>query len=725
VATNKRPGLLWRWRRALFALFLLGFAAVAGAVYYVAHQPLPPPTPLVQTTFVDDASGHRLASYTIENRVSVPLSKVPKALVNAVVSTEDRHFFTEGAINPLDIARALVSDLRGSGNLQGGSTITQQYVKQTYLTSQRTLTRKLKEAVIALKLERTESKDQILQGYLNTIYFGRGAYGVQAASQAYFGVNVEQLTLPDAALLAGLIREPENADPAHDPALARNHENDTLVDMLRDHKITRAQERAAEKIPLSSYVKAPTTTAEQSSADVPGDAYFLAAVHAQLVNLYGAAEVDGGGLRVTTTLDSTLQTEAYNSVYGPGDQTLDPAKGTPSGALVSVDDHGQVRAMVGGQNYGTSEVNLALGTAGGGSGRQPGSTFKAFMLAEVIKEGYSPLSTFPAPPELIVPHGNADGSPWTVTNFEGEAGSNDMSLVQATAQSINTVYAQVVERIGPTKLDQLAEAAGIAPAELQGAYPSQVLGSADVSPLEMAAAYATFANNGTYTAPELITKVTRADGSPMPLPKQATRQVLTPAQDTELTDVLQTVVRSGTGTAAGDVGSPVAGKTGTTDNSANAWFIGYTPNLTTAVWMGFPQGSVPMADITVNGVFYKSIQGGDIPAQLWHDYMKAAIASDPELAGDFPVLDRFTGAVLTPPPASSLEFPLGMGTTTTTAPTTTTTSTTVPTTTTTTATAAPTTAPPTVTTTTVAPVPTTEPVPTTVPVTTPTTVAPP
>jgi membrane peptidoglycan carboxypeptidase len=248
-----------------------------------------------------------------------------------------------------------------------------------------------------------------------------------------------------------------------------------------------------------------------------------------------------------------------------------------------------------------------------------------------------------------------------------------------------------------------------------------VLGSADVSPLEMAAAYATFANNGTYTAPVLITKVTRADGSPMPLPRPATRQVLTPAQDTELTDVLQTVVRSGTGTAAGDVGSPVAGKTGTTDNSANAWFIGYTPNLTTAVWMGFPQGSVPMADITVNGTYYRSIQGGDIPAQLWHDYMKAAIASEPDLAGDFPVLDRFTGAVLTPPPAGSLEFPLGMGTTTTTAPTTTTTTTTVPTSTTTT----PTTTSPPAATTTVAPVATTTPVATTVPVTTPTTAAPP
>jgi membrane peptidoglycan carboxypeptidase len=722
----------------------LGAAAVAGAIYYVMSTPLPAPTPLTQTTFIMDASGHTLATYNIQNRVSVPLSKVPPVLIDAVVSTEDRHYFSEGAINPLDIGRALVSDLRGSGNLQGGSTITQQYVKQAYLTSQRTLGRKLKEAVIAIKLNRVDSKDQILQDYLNTIYFGRGAYGVQAAAQAYFGVDVEQVTLPEAALLAGLIREPDNADPAHDPTLARNHQVDTLDDLIRDKKITRAQAAAAEAIPMSSYVKAPTTTSSGITTDVPGDAYFLSAVRAELLSLYPASEVDGGGLRVTTTLDDTLQAEAYQSIYGP--DALDPAQGNPSGALVSVDDQGHVRALVGGQKYygaGGSEVDLALGTAGGGSGRQPGSTFKAFMLAEVIKEGYSPESTFPAPPELIVPHGNADGSPWKVTNFEGEAPSERMSLVEATAQSINTVYAQVVERIGPKNLDTMAESLGIAPSELKGAYPSQVLGSADVSPLEMAAAYATFANGGTYTSPVLITKVTKADGTPLPLPAVTRRRVLTPSQDAELTYVLQQVVDGGTGGAAGDVGSPVAGKTGTTDNSANAWFIGYTPKLTTAVWMGFPQGSIPMDDLTVDGTYYKSIQGGDTPADLWHNYMKAAIVSEPDLAGAFTNVWELTGRTLTPPPADTLEFPEGFGepattlppaTTTTTTPTTPTTiptSTTVSATTTTAttlapATTTPTTTPPATTTPTTAPAtttPTTTPPAATTPTTAPATTA--
>jgi membrane peptidoglycan carboxypeptidase len=651
----------------LFLLFFLGAVAVAGAVYYVMSTPIPTPTPLTQTTFIKDASGHTLATYNIQNRVSVPLRQVPQVLINAVVSTEDRHYFSEGALNPLDIGRALFDDLRGSGNLQGGSTITQQYVKQAYLTSQRTVSRKIKEAIIAIKLERSESKDQILQDYLNTIYFGRGAYGVEAASQAYFGVDVQKTTLPDAALLAGLIREPDNADPAVNPTLARSHQDDTFNDLVRDHKITKAQEAAAEAIPMDSYVKAPTTTSSDITTSVPGDAYFLSAVRAELLSMYPASEVDGGGLRVTTTLDDTLQAKAYNSIYGP--DALDPAKGTPSGALVSVDDQGHVRAMVGGQKYsgpGGSEVNLAMGTAGGGSGRQPGSTFKAFMLAEVIKEGYSPASEFPAPPELVVPHGNANGTPWTVTNFEGDPSSDNMSLVTATAQSINTVYAQVVERIGPQKLDQMAESLGIAPSELQGAYPSQVLGSADVSPLEMAAAYATFANGGIYTSPVLITKVTKADGTPLPIPKQTTRRVLTTSQAAQLTYVLQQVVNDGTGGAAADVGSPIAGKTGTTDNSANAWFIGYTPKITTAVWMGFPQGSVPMDNLTVDGIHYTSIEGGDTPALLWHSYMKSAITAEPDLAGTFPTVWNFTGRNLSPPDPDTLGFPEGMGGTTTT-----------------------------------------------------------
>jgi penicillin-binding protein 1A len=642
-------------------------AVLAIGLYNVSRSPLPKGTPLTQTTIVYDDAGHPLTTYQVQNRINVPLSKVPPVLIDAVVSTEDRHFFTEGAIDPLGVLRALLADVRGTGNLQGASTITQQYVKQAYLSSQRTLSRKAEEAQLAVKLGHKESKDEILDGYLNTIYLGRQAYGVEAASRAYFGKDVNQLDLAEASLLAGLIREPVNADPARDPALAHSHQTDTLGDMIRDKKITPAQAAQVESTPFSRYVISPTTgAAAPAKTDLPGDEYFLAAVHDQLVAAYGAPLVDGGGLRVTTTLDPVLQPEAYHSIYGPSQPQLDPADtpGDPSGSLVSVDSTGRVRAMVGGQDYSTSQVNLAMGTAGGGSGRQPGSTFKAFMLAEVLKEGYTPSSTFPAPGEVIVPHGNADGSPWAVTNFEGEASSTDLTLVDATAQSVNTVFAQVVERIGPQNLDAMAEACGISPSELNGAYPSQVLGSADVSPLEMAAAYGTFANGGVYNAPILFTKVTTPDGKSLPLPKRVTgRQVLSPQIDAEMTKILQQVVigANGTGGAAGDVGAPVAGKTGTTDNSANAWFIGYTPHITTAVWMGYAQGNISIQNF--RGL--KNVQGGGIPAELWHTYMAQVLKSEPALAGTFPTVYNYTGRVLTPPDPSTLQLIQNPPTTTT------------------------------------------------------------
>jgi penicillin-binding protein 1A len=646
-------------------LVLVVAATLGASVYVLSRVPLPAAHPQQQTTFVYDSAGHVLATFSEQNRVDVTLKQVPKVVVDAVVSTEDRHFFTEGALNPLSIVRAAISDVTGSGNLQGGSTITQQYVKQAYLSSERTLNRKVKEAALAVRLSRTESKDEILQNYLNTIYWGRGAYGIQAAARAYFGKDASQLQLPQASLLAAMIRDPDGTDPSRVPKVARQRQTDTLRAMLRDRKIDQQQVAAVEATPFTKYVIAPNAPTGQITS-AAGDQYFVEAVRQELVAKYGQATLEGGGLRVTTTLDPTLQANAYSAVYGPNG--LNPKTGGPSGALVSIDNNGEVRALVGGQDYTKgSTVDLALGAAGGGSGRQAGSTFKAFMLAELIKLGYSPLSTFPAPPEVVIPHGNANGTPWDVKNFEGEIPATPtMSLVDATAHSINTVYAQVVDRLGPPSLVSMAEALGIKASEL-GAYPSLVLGTADVSPLEMAAAYATFSDNGVYHAPLLVTRVTRADGSPLPLPVQPTKRVvLTPAQAAEESYVLQQVVLQGTGTAAGGLGSPVAGKTGTTQNSADAWFIGYTPSLTTALWMGYASGSIPMGQV----------QGGTIPAELWHSFMASALASEPQWGGQFPLVNSLNGTTLSPPPESSLEFPQGLGTTTTTSTSTTTTSTT-------------------------------------------------
>ena len=654
-------GRLWRIRRWIFVAVLLGAAAVSFGLYELTRIPLPAAHQLAQTTFIYDATGKQIASYSEQNRVDVQLKQVPPVVIDAVVSTEDRHFFTEGAVNPVSMLRAMLNDVSGSGNLQGASTITQQYVKQTYLNSERTVSRKVKEAGLAVRVSRDMSKQQILQGYLNTIYWGRGAYGIEAAAETYFGTTVQHLDLKEAALLAGMIREPDLADPIADAAVAHQNQQESLRAMARDGKITEAQATAAAAVPFSSYVKPKGAANASANAAASGEGYFIDAVHQELVAKYGAAEVDGGGLRVATALDPTLQSAAYNSVYGTSPGALNPLAGDPSGALVSLDDSGEVKALVGGQNYQRSSVNLALGKAGGGGGRQPGSTFKAIMLAELIKLGYSPLSELPAPPALEIPHGNANGAPYTVTNFEGEAPAPQMNVVDATADSINTVYVQIIDRLGPAALDSMAQSLGIRASELEGNL-SEVLGTDEVSPLEMAAAYGTFADGGVYHAPLLVTRVTDSSGRALPLPVAPTSHVvLSPTQDAEVNNILQQVVSRGTGKAAGGVGSEVAGKTGTTDNSANAWFIGYTPNLTTAVWMGYASGFKPM-------VYYRgltSVQGGTIPAQLWHNYMAAAIGNEPQWAGHFQPVYYMGGMTLSPPASGSVLYPEGLGTTTT------------------------------------------------------------
>lgn len=632
------------WLRVLLGLVGLFLLLIIAAVAYLWTMPFPAANPQPQATIVYDANGHVLASFSEQFRVNVPLNRVPNVVINAVVSTEDRHFFSEGAINPVSIGRATIADVTGH-NLQGASTITQQYVKQMYLSPKRTVVRKLEEIVLAVRLSEKDSKRQILQGYLNTIYWGRGAYGVEAASRVYFGKDVNQLGLPQASLLAALIRDPEAADPALNPHLARQQQTETLNAMVRDEKITRAQAAAVEKTPFAAYVVPPPSQATKAQAGALGDDYFLSAVRQELYAKYGRPVVDGGGLRVTTTFDPSLQAEAYGTVYGHSSQALNPAAGDPSAAVVSLDSNGDVKAMVGGQNYAASTVNLALGKAGGGSGRQAGSTFKAFMLAALISEGYSVQSVLPAPPKVVVPGGNVNGTPWVVTNYEGEATAPRMNLIDATAKSVNTVYAQVVAKLGAAKLDSMAEAMGINPNELPGAYDSQVLGSADVSPLEMTAAYATLSNGGVYHNPILVTKVTTANGHSLPLPvNPQSRQVLTPSQAAIETYVLQHVVANGTGTAAGGVGSQIAGKTGTTENAGDAWFIGYTPKLTTSVWMGYANTEKSMDGF--RGL--RSIAGGTLPAQFWHDYMAQALAADPQYSGTFPAVGYLGGKTLVP-----------------------------------------------------------------------------
>jgi penicillin-binding protein 1A len=635
-AKRRRRSWIWRYRRLLFLAGLLVFTGFAGAAFVLVRVPLPPEKSPAQTTFLTDINGARLATLTSGvDRVSAKLADIPPVVVDAVLSTEDRHYFQHGGIDPVGIARATVNDLRNKGTLQGGSTITQQYVKNTYVGRERTVWRKLKEAAISVKIERKYTKQQILERYLNAIYLGRGAYGVQAASRAYFGKDVKELGLREGAYIAGLIRAPQVADAYQSPQAAADRRARTLDAMVRYGKITTAQRAEVEAQPLQSYVIASEKRDPAVVNPQDGTQYYVEYVRRQLISRFGLTDeqIYSGGLRVKTTLDPKMQHQAYQAVYGLLNRGNDPA-----GALVSVDDEGRIRAMVGGKDFAKSKVNLAAGLGYGGTGRQPGSTFKPFLLAETVKEGYSVESAFPAPKKVVLPKAD-NGKDYAVENYEGEDfGGAPMNLIDATRQSVNTVYAQLQDSIGPTHLVDMAHSLGVR-SDLQP-NASLVLGTSEVSVVEMAGAYSTFAREGEQLDPMAITEIDTADGRVFKRPRANPSRVL----DRKAVDVvnfcLQQVVERGTGTGA-QIGRPIAGKTGTTSDYADAWFIGYTPKLTTAVWMGFPESS----SHTMRSVRGIKVAGGTLPASIFKRFMTAAMR-DGDYGGEFAAVSKFPGKVL-------------------------------------------------------------------------------
>ena len=631
----KRRSFFWRYRRLLFLAVLLVFTGLAGAGYLLVRVPLPPERIQAQTSFLTDVNGTRLALLESgTNRVNVKLDQVPKPLVDAVIATEDKSFFEHSGLDPIGVVRATVADVRGRGVVQGGSTITQQYVKNTYLGGERSLLRKLKEAALAVKVERKLDKDEILERYLNSVYFGRGAYGVQAAARAYFGKDVGAVDLREAAYLAGLIRAPVGADALKNPKVAAARRNHTLAAMARAGRITDAQRKELSAVPVELYV-VPKEKAEPTFA-MPdkGTQYFVEYVRQQLVRKYGEAAVLGGGLRVKTSLDLKMQAAAYDAVYGFLNRPDDPA-----GALVAIDDNGWVRAMVGGRDWAQSKVNLALGQEGGGSGRQPGSTFKPFVLAETVRQGYTVQSTLPAPAQVVFPKGN-QGQDYPVTNYEDEEFPAPLNLVDATKSSVNTVYAQLVKVVGPQKVADLSHQMGIESDLVPGL--SLTLGTSEVSVLEMAGAYTTLANRGERVQPTVVVEVATASGRVLERARPARHKVLERRHADVVNHCLQQVVLSGSGVGA-QFGKPLAGKTGTTQKFVDAWFVGYTPRLTAAVWMGFPEGNAR----EMTNVRGRKVNGGSFPATIFKRFMQAA-TKDID-TGAFPAVTAFPGKTLKPP----------------------------------------------------------------------------
>jgi penicillin-binding protein 1A len=575
--------------------------------------------PLQVDGYVYADDGHTILAVLrgSQSRVLVDSADISPWLKQAIVAAEDKRFWEHRGIDIRGMARALWADIRHQGAVQGGSTITQQFVKNALTGDERTITRKLKEAALAWQLEQRWSKDRILTAYLNTIYFGNGAYGAERAARTYFGHSARKLTLPEAALLAGIPEDPSLYDPVRHPAVAEARRRTVLRLMLAQGVINRVQFGRAAAAPMPK-------PEEVHLSGVRGAApYFGEYVKSQLIDRLGARRVFGGGLRVQTTIDLRLQKLATAAV-----QKWLPDPNGPQAALVSIDARtGAVLAMVGGRNFHHSQFNLAVQGM-----RQPGSSFKPFVLATALDQGISPATTYKSGPVSIF----LGNKYWAVHNYEGES-LGTIDLTKAIAVSDNTVFAQLTKDVGPVNVVRMAHALGIT-RPLDGVF-SIGLGTQAVSPLDMARAYGSFADGGYRidgsllgNQPRTITRITDAAGRTVAVNRPVRRRVLAPAEDALLTQLLTGVVTGGTGTAAAIPGRAVAGKTGTTENYGDAWFVGYTPQIVTAVWVGYPKGLVPMLHDFHGG----AVVGGSFPALIWKTFTQSALDALDAPAESFP-----------------------------------------------------------------------------------------
>ncbi|HKG44786.1 MAG TPA: transglycosylase domain-containing protein [Gaiellaceae bacterium] len=569
-----------------------------------------------ENSFVFAANGSLLGAIPAErNRTPVALWRVSPWMRKATVSIEDRRFYEHGGVDYEGIARAAWKDLRAGHVVQGGSTITQQLVRNLYISKERTLNRKLKEACLAIKLSRARSKDWILAQYMNQVYYGNHAYGIEAAAQTYFSKHAHDLTLDEAALLAGLPQAPSVYDPLHRPSTAIVR-RDAVLRAMRDYgAITQAR-----------YLKGVSRRNLQLR---PGklytrirEPYFFSYVRDQLIGEYGANTVRTGGLRVYTTINPRLQLAARKAIT----DTL-YLRDDPAAAVVSINPaSGAIRAMTAVTPGRTgNQFNLVAQAR-----RQPGSTFKTFVLAAAIEQGMNPSTTYytSAPfhyqPDPYTPA-------WDVQTYD-HSYSGSVSVASATLASDNTVYAQLTLDVTPEKVAEMAHKLGVR--SNLDVVPAMGLGADAISPLDEASAYATLAAGGVYSKPMAIRKVVLANGredtdAGWGQPQRS--RVIGDGVAYEVTRILEQNVLGGTGVGA-YFGRPAAGKTGTTDNHADAWFSGFVPQLETTVWVGYPQGEIPMEN--VHGI---SVAGGTFPATIWKLFMEKAMENAPALTWRAPL----------------------------------------------------------------------------------------
>jgi membrane peptidoglycan carboxypeptidase len=608
----------WLIRGAIFTIgggFVVG-ALAFGLAYFTVKIPDPNAFVNSQSTIIQYADGTEYGRIGSENRTIIKLANIPINLRHAVLAAEDKNYYSESAVSPTAILRAVYHNITG-GSLQGGSTITQQYAKTAFLTQSRTITRKIKELVIATKLESQQSKDQIFESYLNTIYFGRGSYGVSTAAQVYFNRNVNQLTIAQDAVIAAILNSPGYYDPQSVNGLKRLKLRFSYVinEMVKAHWLTKSQ-AAKQKFPFIE----PRTLGGALGGP---KGYVISWVQHELHNLgFTEEQIQVGGLVVKTTIDKRAQQAAVDAV----------AKRTPANApanlriaLVAIrPGTGEITALYGGQDYLKQQLNNATQATA-----QAGSSFKPFALVAALEQGISLHSIWNGSSPAVFYDAGAQKN-YSVFNYGGEQFPK-VSLADATAHSVNTVYVPLGIKVGPDKVIDVARRAGIPESVQMLATPSVTLGVSSPHVIDVAAAYATFAAQGVYAKPFIVKEVLGANQGVLYESRIQANQVFAADVMADTTAALQGVTKFGTAAGAlANFGRPSAGKTGTTTDNASAWFNGYTPQMEATVAMFRDD-----ATQSLNGIGgLNAVTGGSFPAGIWNLFMKAALAKQPIV--DFP-----------------------------------------------------------------------------------------
>jgi penicillin-binding protein 1A len=630
AALRRRRWVRWTVMAALVVALAVGLGIAASAFWVLTILPgsLPSVSQLErfdasEGTKVYDDNDELVTEFHVERRIFVPLDQIPKALREAIIATEDARFYSHYGVDPMGIARAVYQNFRRGRIVEGGSTITQQLAKVLFLTPDKSLERKLKEAVMALELERRYSKDRILEMYLNQIYFGHGAFGVEAAARTFFGKSVTELSLAEATLLAGLPKAPSTYSPFDHPEAAKRRRATVLARMVDVGSLTPPQAKKVSDTALGLIPPERRRTTGQ---------YYLEYVQQQLEAQYGADLVFKGGMHVYTTLSPIMQVKAERSLREglralesrriaaakDGDKPAG-APDRPEGALISIEPQtGYIKAMVGGYDFFKSEFNRAVQAR-----RQPGSAFKAFVYLAALESGQTPASVVDDSP-VEFPAGR-NGKPWKPDNYDRKF-RGPITYQQALEESVNVAAVKVLEKNGVRRTVDVARRLGVE--SPLGENLSIALGTSDLTLLEITSAYGALANQGSWMRPTAIRYVLDAQRKLLEENSPASKQVVSPEVAYVMTHMLRGTIERGTGAAARALGRPAAAKTGTTNDYSNAWFIGYTPHLATGVWVGYDRPRSLGKDET----------GSRVAVPIWTTFMLEALAGTP--VEDFPIPER-------------------------------------------------------------------------------------